>query len=116
MTVKMICGAAFYDDERGRRRVATPDDPPVTLDAKRERKLVDKGMAVYTSTPAPTSTPVIEKVDDETVDYAKMTNPELKAICDEMGIEFSGRPTKAEMIAAIEGEDEAPVFDALDAE
>ncbi|EJE1078097.1 hypothetical protein M4H08_001935 [Listeria monocytogenes] len=35
--------------------------------------------------------------------YSEMTNSELKAILDELGVSYNAKATKAELIALIEG-------------
>lgn len=46
----------------------------------------------------------LEKIEDKTVNYSKMTKAELQAILNEKGIEFDKDATNKDLVALIEAE------------
>lgn len=110
--IKIISG--IYGMKKGRMVVpVTEKDGPIEIDPEREKELVEAGIAKYVETEKQEEAETEEELKDKKVD-------ELKAIADEMGIEYPDRVKKAELIALIEDgeaetDEEAPSFDPAEA-
>lgn len=110
--IQIISG--IYGMKKGKMIVPiTKKDGPIEIDPEREKELVEAGIAKYVEAEKQEKAEMEEELKDKKVD-------ELKAIAEEMGIEYPDRAKKAELIALIEDEEaetdeEAPSFDPAEA-
>lgn len=104
-----ITGTFRYYDGKFDRTI-TYADGPQSFDPSLEARLVADGTAKYVSADVPTSAPAEET---PAKDYHDMTMKELKAFAEEIGVEkVNTYKKKADLLAAVEAEEEPPVFDA----
>lgn len=95
--IQIISG--IYGLKKGKMVVpVTEKDGPIKLDAQREEELVNAGIAKYVNAEKEEEAEAGEELKEKKVD-------ELKAIADEMGIEYPERVKKADLIALIEEEE-----------
>lgn len=115
--IKVIAGAAIYNDGV-KCRAITREDGAVSLPEWAERRFVSQGVARYVEKRAPEAPKKVEETPVEVVDetYESMTAAELKAECDERGIPYNARASKAQLIKALEADDAPPELNALGAE
>lgn len=123
MTIRVTDGAITCNVGR-RRRIFTPSDGPLHLSPELEQRFVAKGVARYDEPEDPEPEEheeVAESSEDEpeetaSDDYETLTLGELKALCKERDIKTTGKPTKEQLIRALQEDDAPPVPDALGAE
>lgn len=132
--IRIVRGVYGYLDRDGIVRPKTENDPPFSLTAEQESRLVRLGVAEYVGG-AKEEQPAIPE-DLEGVDLAEVsvdevplseyTVKELRELGKEYGLTFKVGATKAEMVSAIEAaeaelnegaedDESAPVFDASEA-
>ena len=104
--VKMIRGVYGYLDANGNVNPKTPKDEPFALTKEQEKRLVDRGCAVYVDVVKDTQeekhdneSNLQDTHDVETTYYKKMTYNELKVMASHLGVPAVGK--REELIQAI---------------
>ena len=107
----------------GRVRPKTAVSEPFSLPPEQERRLVERGIAVYVNEePAEVEVPIGSDTPSDLPEYStRNTVKELQAIGEQFGITFEEGMTKAQMVDVLDQHmaepdlEDAPTFDAAEA-